>query len=78
MGFKISSITERKRVESRSAEDHYGFMNPEEMPKLPEARTAWERRVALEKLRADLDRFAASLPPQSDSAPLIREDREDR
>jgi hypothetical protein len=35
-----------------------------------------ERRRQLGHLRKELDRFAASLPPVDDSAPLIREDRE--
>jgi hypothetical protein len=35
-----------------------------------------ERRRQLGALRRDLDRFAASLPAQEDSAPLIREHRE--
>jgi hypothetical protein len=35
-----------------------------------------ERRRQLSNLRKELDRFAASLPPLDDSAPLIREDRE--
>ena len=35
-----------------------------------------ERRRRLAELRKELDRFAASLPPLEDSAPLIREDRQ--
>jgi hypothetical protein len=35
-----------------------------------------ERRRQLMSLRKKLDRFAASLPPFDDSAPLIRRDRD--
>lgn len=35
-----------------------------------------ERRGEVTNLRAELDRFAASLPPLGDIASLIREDRE--
>lgn len=50
-----------------------------EIIKLLEAEAAQaERRRDLLALRKDLDRFAASLPPMEDSAPLIREDRESR
>jgi hypothetical protein len=40
--------------------------------------TQAERRRDLLALRKKLDRFAASLPPMEDSAPLIREDRDSR
>jgi hypothetical protein len=35
-----------------------------------------ERRRQVSNLGKELDRFAASLPPVDDSAPLIRADRE--
>ncbi len=35
-----------------------------------------DRRRQLTKLRKELEKFAASLPPLDDSAPLIRQDRE--
>lgn len=38
--------------------------------------TEAEKRQDIARLRAELDRFAASLPPTPDCVPLIREDRE--
>jgi hypothetical protein len=35
-----------------------------------------ERRRRMKKMRRELDRFASSLPPMGESAPLIRKDRE--
>ena len=46
----------------------------DEQPRLRVA--ADEKRTKLRQLRKEIERFAASLPPLDDSAPLIRADRE--
>jgi len=51
-------------------------------PKSPRKRVATDELTETKRLRQlrkalkELDKFAASLPPQDDSAPLIRADRE--
>jgi len=51
-------------------------LNAEIIQALETVATEAERLQNFAALRKDLDRFAASLPPLDDSAPLIREDRE--
>ncbi len=51
-------------------------LNAEMIRALETAAAEGERRRQLKSLRKELDRFAASLPPLDDSAPLIRRDRE--
>jgi plasmid stability protein len=49
-----------------------------EIIKLLEAEAAdANRRIELRRLGAELDRFAASLPPMEDSTPLIRRGRDE-
>lgn len=63
------------RVIKREAKRKRRSLNAEIIRTLESEAAEVERRRQLLKLRAELDRFAASLPPLEDSAPLIRKDR---
>ena len=60
----------------RAARQNRRSVNEEILRVLEVAASEAERRGSFAALREELDRFAASLPPLDDSAPLIRRDRE--
>jgi len=64
------------RVIKREAKNKRRSLNSEIIQVLETEAAEAERRRQLRNLRKELDRFAASLPPLDDSAPLIRADRE--
>jgi len=64
------------RVIKREAKSQRRSLNSEIIRALEAEAAEAERRRQLRNLRKELDRFAASLPPLDDSAPLIRADRE--
>lgn len=64
------------RVIKREAKRKRRSLNAEIIQALEFEAAEVERRRELNKLRKQLDRFAASLPSFGDSAPLIRQDRE--
>lgn len=64
------------RVIKREAKRKRRSLNSEIILALQTEAAEAERRRQLSNLREELDRFAASLPPVDDSAPLIRADRE--
>jgi len=64
------------RVIKREAKRKRRSLNSEIIRALEAEAVETERRRQLGKLRKELDKFAASLPPLDDSAPLIRADRE--
>ena len=64
------------RVMKREAKRTRRSLNAEIIHALEAESAEAERRRQLTNLRKELDRFAASLPPLDDSAPLIRRDRE--
>lgn len=64
------------RVIKREARKKRRSLNAEIIRALEAEAAEAERRRRLAALRRELDRFAASLPPQEDSASLIREGRE--
>ena len=64
------------RVMKREAKNSRRSLNSEIIRTLEAEAAEAERRRHLRNLRKELDRFAASLPPLDESAPLIRTDRE--
>jgi len=64
------------RAIKREAQRNRRSLNAEMIRVLEAEAIEAERRRQLKSLRKELDRFAASLPPLDDSAPLIRRDRE--
>ena len=66
------------RVIKREAKRKRRSLNAEIIRALESEAEEAEHRRQLGNLRAELDRFAASLPPLGESAPLIREDRSAR
>ena len=64
------------RVIKREAKRKRRSLNSEIIQALETEAAEAERRRQLSKGLRELEAFAASLPPQDDSAPLIREDRE--
>jgi hypothetical protein len=64
------------RVMKREAKRNGRSLNAEIIRALETESAEAERRRQSMNLRRELDRFAASLPPLGDSAPLIRRDRE--
>ena len=63
------------RVIKREAKRKRRSLNAEIIQVLETEAAEAERRRQLSSLRKELDRFAATLPPLDDSAPLIRQDR---
>jgi hypothetical protein len=63
------------RVMKREAKRKRRSLNTEIILALETEAAEAERRGQLNRLRKELDRFAASLPPLDDSVPLIRGDR---
>ncbi len=63
-------------VIKREAKRKRRSLNSEIIQALEAEAAEAERRRQMSKLRKELDKFAASLPPLGDSAPLIRADRE--
>ena len=63
-------------VMKREAKEKRRSLNAEIIRALETEAAEAERRRQLSNLRRELDRFAASLPPLDESAPLIRRDRE--
>jgi len=63
------------RVMKREAKRKRRSLNAEIIQVLETEAAEAERRRQLSSLRKELDRFAATLPPLDDSAPLIRQDR---
>ena len=64
------------RVMKREAKKKRRSLNAEIIHALETEAAEAERRRGLSSLRKQLDRFASSLPPLSDSATLIRADRD--
>jgi hypothetical protein len=64
------------RVMKREAKRKRRSLNAEIIRVLETESAEAERRRQLMNLRKELDRFAASLPPLGDSAPLIHRDRD--
>ena len=59
----------------REAKERGRSLNAEIIRALEAEAAEVDRRRRLRALRKELDRFAASLPPLDESAPLIRRDR---
>lgn len=77
MNITVKNIPESiYRVMKREAKRKRRSLNSEILQVLEMEAAEAERRRQLSNLRKELDRFAASLPPVGDSAPLIRADRE--
>jgi len=73
----VKNVPERVyRTIKREAKRKRRSLNSEIIRALETEATEVERLRQLGNLRAELDRFRASLPPLDDSARLIREDRE--
>jgi plasmid stability protein len=66
------------RVIKREAKKKRRSLNAEIIQALETEAAEAERRRKAQKLRKELDRFAASLPPLPDSAPFIRAERQRR
>ena len=64
------------RVIKREAKRNRRSLNAQIIQALENEAVEVGRRRQLVGLRKELDRFAATLPPLDDSAPLIRRDRE--
>jgi hypothetical protein len=64
------------RVMKREAKKKRRSLNSEIIQALEAEAAEAERRRQLSKALKEFERFAASLPPQDNSAPLIRADRE--
>jgi hypothetical protein len=64
------------RVIKREAKTKRRSLNAEIIHALENEAAEAERRRQLNNLRKELDRFAASIAPLDDSAPLIQADRE--
>ncbi|MGA2118342.1 MAG: Arc family DNA-binding protein [Bryobacteraceae bacterium] len=64
------------RVMKREAKKNGRSLNAEIIQTLETEAAEARRRGQWSGLRKELDRFAASLPPLDDSAPLIRRERE--
>ena len=64
------------RVMKREAKRKRRSLNSEIIQALETEVAEAQKRRQLASLRKELDRFAASLPPLDESAPLIRADRE--
>jgi plasmid stability protein len=64
------------RVIKREAKRNRRSLNAEIIQALETEAAEAERRRQLSGLRKELERFAATLPPLDDSAPIIRRDRE--
>ena len=77
MNITVKNIPESiYRAMKREAKRKRRSLNSEIIQVLETEAAEAERRRQLTHLRKELDRFAASLPPVGDSAPLIRADRE--
>ncbi len=77
MNITVKNVPESVyRVIKREAKRKRRSLNAEIIRALEMEAAEAERRRQLASLRRELDRFAASLPPLDDSAPLIRRDRE--
>jgi hypothetical protein len=59
----------------REAKKQGRSLNAQMIRSLESVSADLERRRQLSKVRKELDRFAASVPPLDDSTPLIRQDR---
>jgi hypothetical protein len=66
------------RAVKRAAKEEGRSMNAQIIQLLEAEADQLERRKRLPELIKKLDRFAASLPPMDDSAPLIRQERQRR
>lgn len=64
------------RTVKRAAKEQGRSLNAQIIHALEAEAAEFERRKRVAKWRKDLDRFAASLGPMSDSTPLIRQERE--
>jgi len=77
MNITVKNIPEPiYRVMKREAKRNRRSLNSEIIQALATEAAEAQRRRQLGNLRKELDRFAASLPPLDDSAPLIRADRD--
>jgi hypothetical protein len=63
------------RAVKRAAKEQGRSMNAQIIHALEAEVVELKRRKSAAEWRKELDRFAASLPPMDDSAPLIRQDR---
>jgi len=76
MNITVKNIPEPiYRVMKREAKRKRRSLNSEIIQALETEAAEAERRRQLSNLRKELDRFAASLPPMDNSAPLIRAER---
>jgi hypothetical protein len=64
------------RTIKREAKKNRRSLNAEMIQALEAEAAEADRRRRLGGLKAEMDRFSASLPPLDDSTPLIRRDRE--
>ena len=77
MNITLKNVPESTyRIMKREAKKNRRSLNAEMIQVLETEAMEADRRRSLAALRKELDRFAASLPPMNDSAPLIRKDRE--
>jgi hypothetical protein len=77
MNITVKNVPESiYKVMKREAKENKRSLNSEIILALEAEAGEPERRRQLGKLRKELDRFAASLPPLDSSAPLIRADRD--
>jgi hypothetical protein len=64
------------RTVKRAAKEQGRSLNAQIIRALEAEAAEFERRKRVAGWRKELDRFAATLPPMDDSAPLIRQERE--
>src|SRR5206468_7519996 len=77
MNITVKNVPESiYRVMKREAKNQRRSLNAQIIEALETEAAEVERRRNLRRVRKELDRFAASLPPLDDSAPLIRRDRQ--
>jgi len=79
MNITIKNVPVRvHKALKRAAKEEGRSLNAQIIHKLEMEAAILERRRKLPQIIKELERFRNSLGPQSDSAPLIREDRERR
>jgi hypothetical protein len=66
------------RTVKRAAKEQGRSLNAQIIHALEVEAAEFERRKRAAKWRKELDRFRNSLPPQEDSTPLIRQERQRR
>jgi len=77
MNITLKNVPDKVYRTVKRAAKEQGRSLSAQIIQLPEAEAAeFERRKRAAKWRKDVERFAASLPPVEDSAPLIRQERQ--